>query len=253
MIIATWMGCKQEEAEMPWKAELAKGEASFFGDSTIVFLLNELQNGYRISIIHNEQLSIIHFERGDSINRYCAIHELPYILKCYVDTFGVINTGYYIPVLKQETLGGSEETPEMFFMDVNFDGEEEFVVKSEGYNRHYYACFDLVKGYSHSSSPGLLEAIHEPPYDNIVSGAYGEHAYTMFDFKNKGIYIYEQVGCCSTYETWAKYFEEDMPIHPACVRVIKKVIHEDWADGTKHIETQELVDDTLRRVKYEVI
>ena len=51
---------------------------AFWGDSSAVFVAKELQNGYRISIISNMEICLFHFERGDSISRYFAIHELPF-------------------------------------------------------------------------------------------------------------------------------------------------------------------------------
>ena len=66
-----------QERKVPMKSSISICEASFFGDSTAVFIAKTLQNGYKISIIHNKQLDLIHFERGDSISEYCAIHKLP--------------------------------------------------------------------------------------------------------------------------------------------------------------------------------
>lgn len=51
---------------------------AFWGDSSAVFVAKELQNGYHFSIISNKELCLFHFERGDSISRYFAIHELPF-------------------------------------------------------------------------------------------------------------------------------------------------------------------------------
>ena len=77
----------------------------------------------------------------------------------------------------------------MFFMDVNFDGEEDFIVAHKGYNRTYYACFDLVNGNSSGSCPGLLESNNEPPYNNIVSGINVQPSYTVFNRQKKDIYM----------------------------------------------------------------
>ena len=77
----------------PMKNDISICEASFFGDSTAVFIANTMQNGYKISIIHNKQLDLIHFERGDSISQYCAIHTLPFDLRYYEeDSIGVFQT-----------------------------------------------------------------------------------------------------------------------------------------------------------------
>lgn len=236
------------------KSELASCDLSFFGDSTAVFIANDLQNGYQISIIHNKQIDLIHFERGDSISQYCAIHRLPFDLRYYEeDSIGIFNVNVDIPVCQLDTLGGSKETPDMFFMDVNFDGEEEFVVKHDGYNRYYYACFDLVKGNRHNSCPGILESNSEPPYNNIVSGIVEQPSYTVFDRKKRGIYIHETMGCCSFYETWAQYFEGDQYGNEPEVKIVKKVDHEWWANGEEHVATYKLINDSLKLVEKKIV
>ena len=234
---------------------LSPCDLSFFGDSTAVFVVKDLQNGYRISLIHNKQLDLVHFERGDSISRYCAIHELPFDLRHYEeDSIGVFYVDIDFPILQLDTLGGSEDAPEMFFMDVNFDCEEEFVVMHEGYNRYYYACFDLVKGNSNGACPGLLEVYNEPPFNNIVSGlGTVQSAYTVFDRKKKEVYIYETMGCCSYYKTWAKYFEGDNYGNEAKIKVVKQEEHEWWADGKEHIATYKLVNDSLKLVEKRIV
>lgn len=239
------------------KVPMQKGgacELSFFGDSTAVLVANTLQNGYKISIIHNKQLDLIHFQRGDSISRYCAIHKLPFELVQYEeDSIGIFQVDLNIPIIKLDTLGGSKDVPDMFFMDVNFDGEEDFVVSHEGYNRTYYACFDLVNGNRYGSCPGLLESNNEPPYNNIVSGIYEQPSYTVFDRQKKEIYIYETMGCCSYYETWAKYFEGDNYGNEPTIKVVKQEEHEWWADGTEHVEIYKLINDSLKLVENKVV
>ncbi len=170
-------------------------ELSFFGDSAAVLIAKTLQNGYKVSIIHNKQLALIHFERGDSISQYCAIHKLPFDLVQYEeDSIGIFQVDLNFPILKLDTLGGSKHAPDMFFMDVNFDGEEEFIVAHEGYNRTYYACFDLVNGNRYGSCPGLLESNNVPPYNNIVSGIDVQPSYPEFDRQKQEIYISETIG-----------------------------------------------------------
>ena len=115
--------------KVPMQKGILKCESSFFGDSTAVLIANTLQNGYKVSIIHNKQLALIHFERGDSISQYCAIHKLPFdLVKYEVDSIGIFQVDLNIPTIKLDTLGGSKHAPDMFFMDVNFDGEEEFII-----------------------------------------------------------------------------------------------------------------------------
>jgi len=229
-------------------------DASFFGDSTAVLIVRTLQNGYRISIIHNRQIGLVHFERGDSISQYCAIRRLPFGLRNYEeDSIGVFEVDLSFPNVRTDTLGDSKIIPEMFFMDVNFDGEEEFVVAHEGYNRTYYACFDLVNGNWSGSCPGLLESINDPPYNNIVSGIPEQPSYTVFDRKRKEIFVYESMGCCSYYKTWAKYFKGDEYGNEPTVKVTKMESHEWWADGKENIKTYKLLNDSLKLVEDKVI
>lgn len=189
MVAVVMTACVQGE-KVPMQKGILTSESSFFGDSTAVLIANTLQNGYKISIIHNKQLDLVHFERGDSISRYCAIHKLPFDLVQYEeDSIGIFQVDLDFPILKLDTLGGSKYAPDMFFMDVNFDEEEDFVVSHEGYNRTYYACFDLVNGNRAGSCPGLLESNNEPPYYNIVSGIYEQPSYTVFDRQKKEIYM----------------------------------------------------------------
>ena len=246
------------------RLKLSKSDIAFLGNSDALFLFKEEQNGYRVSIFHNkqQQLDIIHFERGDSISRYCAIPQLPSALRGHYDSIGVYNVDIEIPVCLFDTLGSdafekylygdgkeSPEIPEMFFMDVNFDGEEEFVIKLKEHKVFSYDCFDLVKGNRKSVRPGILKPISEPPYDNIVSGS-AEPAYTVFDHKKKEIYIMLTSGCCSYYETWAKFFEGDMYGNEDKVKVIKKVDHK-FSDKI-YTTTYELQNGTLKMVSEKV-
>lgn len=235
-------------------SEASEEIRSFFGDSTLVLKSSNTPDDYQISIIRSKDICLCHFERGDSINQYLAIHKLPVNLSKYEkDSIGVYSVKMDFPVLKIDTLGGSKETPDMFFMDVNFDGEEEFVVEYEGYNRVYYACFDLINGNNKSASPGLLEPIQDEPYNNIVSFGSLEPSYTVFDYEKKEIYIYESMGCCSHQETWAKYFlgNPDEFKEPR-IKVIKRIDYDFYADGTTHLDTYMLKNDTLKLVKKEV-
>lgn len=233
--------------------ELSEMEKTFFGDSTVVLIAQKPQNGYKVSIIYNGNLCLCHFERGDSISQYCAIHKLPYELRYYEeDSVGVFSVDIDFPILKLDTIGGTKDTPDMFFMDMNFDDEEEFVVKHDGYNRFYYACFDLVKGNWESSCPGILESTNTPPYNNIVSGIAEQPAYTVFDYEKKEIFIYETIGCCTYNKVWAKYFEGDIYGTAPSVKVVKQVEYESDATGQR-IKTYLLENDTLKLVETQFI
>lgn len=220
----------------------------FWGDSSTVFIAKNIQNGYHVSIINNRSICLYHFERGDSISRYCLIHEVPFECRHYIDSIGVYSVDMEFPVLKLDTLNGSN--PSMFFMDVNFDGEDEFVVTYSGYNRDYYACFDLIKGNQLKMHRDVLQPISEPPYNNIVGGGSG-HNYTEFDYKNKKIHIFESLGCCAYQETWAEYQQGDGTESDSGVKVVKSEHHEFQSedDGSVEIiEIYNMVGDTLKLV-----
>lgn len=245
-LMTIFIGCQQ-------KIERTKTEISFWGDSTAVFIAKEQQNGYDISIIFNKELCLIHFERGDSISRYCALHRLPDDLECYSDSVGVFSVDLKFPVLEVDTLKWADDIPDFFFMDVNFDGEEDFVVEHHGYNRAYYACFDLVNGNYKGSCPGLLECLFEEPYNNIVASQYAGGKYTVFDRENKEIFIHERLGINCWMETWAKYMEDDF--RGTAVKVVKKEESElvrVGEDFHNHVITYMLVDDTLKKVRDEI-
>lgn len=65
------MGCRQTQSN------LSKGISEFWGDSTSFYIFAKPQNGYKISIAHNANITMLHFERGDSFSCYCAIDLLP--------------------------------------------------------------------------------------------------------------------------------------------------------------------------------
>ena len=252
LIILLWSCNNMEPGYLSEVGEIPTRINAFWGDSSTVFVVKELQNGYRISILNNKELCLFHFERGDTISRYFAIHELPYECRLYEESIGVFPVDINFPVCKLDTLDGT--CPSMFFMDVNFDGEEDFVVVHQGYNREYYACFDLVKGNQNGSCPGLLESNNEPPYNNLVGGGYG-HNYTAFDYKNKEIHIYESLGCCAHQETWAKYQNGNEFGFGKGVKVEKSVLHEliGGDEGKEIVTTYKMVNDTLKIVNVEEI
>ena len=244
-------GCKSEYS----KEKLSASEKSFWGDSVVVLIAKEPQNGYDISIINNKELCLIHFERGDTISRYCALHKLPDGLEDYEDSIGTFKVELNLPVLEIDTLINPIYNIGMFFMDINFDGEEDFIVEHHGYNRMYYACFDLVNGNYNGSCPGLLESLNEEPYHNIVSSSYNT-CYTVFDRKKKEIYTHETFGANTIYETWSKCFESSNG--GSAIKLVKTEKRELFGDceelgidAYEHIITFILENDTLKKVRDE--
>lgn len=229
----------------------------FFGDSTLTIVSSNRPNGYLVKIFQTNDLTLLNLSRGDSINQYVAIHEIPKSVS--KESFSNLtdgdepkSTGVYvreinIPIETHLCHG-------LFFMDVNFDGEEELVIEYRGYNRFYYACYDVVNGVA-NVTPGILHPMNEPPYNNIVSESsdiYGSIV-TEFDYDKKTIHIFEQMGAGSHVETWCEmvrdneydkpkiqivrqedvYFTVDTIFKTTYVRIdgeLKKVstIHEKW-------------------------
>ena len=219
--------------------DLPDSAAAFWGDSAAIFIARNPQNGYSISIIHNKELTLAHFKRGDSISRYLSIDELPFECRTYQDNPGVYSLDIDFPIIKVDTL--NDKCPPMFFMDMNFDNQEEFVQSFTGNGWIVFSCFDLSKGATIDFNP-----IQDPPYDYMPSGISPyQSGYTIFDYQNREIYITYASGCCTRYNLWAKYFDGDHLGHQSCVKVVKKECH-DFYSGYEKIETYELKDNELK-------
>jgi len=182
----------------------------------------------------------MNLSRGDSINQYVPLHGIPYSWVYDYDITDLIGDGgsvgdsigtfvreINIPIEKEKLSRG------IFFMDVNFDGEEELLIEHPGYNRIYFACFDIVGGRA-DITPGILQAIDYEPYNNIVSTYYSKTKVgtidTEFDYENKTIHIFEQMGCCSHVETWCKLMADDEWEKPS-VKVVRKEEVDYTVDG----------------------
>ena len=183
----------------------ASPQSAFFGDSTLTIISTNRPNGYLMKVFKSKDLTLLNLTRGDSINQYVPIHDINVVSHgIWPDSCGVYYREFDIPVEKQELGSGT------FFMDVNFDGEEELLIEHPGYNRTYYACFDIVNGEA-NVTPGILSPMSEPPYNNIVSTDYPEimgEIHTDFDYDKKTIHIVEQMGCSAHMETWCEYIAE---------------------------------------------
>lgn len=215
-------------------------ETSFFGDSTLTIISSNTSNGYQVKIFKSKDLILLNLTRGDSINQYIPLNMIPQSLVNVSDLSDIIgeeadvdkSIGTYvreisIPVEK-ECLGRG-----IFFMDVNFDGEEELLVEHPGYNRIYFACFDIVYGNS-NVTPGILQPLAQEPYNNIVSTDYPTdyvgNIDTSFDYAKKTIHITEQIGCCRHVDTWCEFVADDEWDRPS-VKVTRKEEVEHTSDG----------------------
>lgn len=222
---------------------------TFFGDNVLTIVSSNKSNGYDISIIASDDLCLWHFRRGDSINRYLALHKMPLDFDSWRgDSIGTYKRDITIPSIKRNFDG---KEPDFFFMDVNFDGEKEFVVKYPGYSNTYYACFDLFNGNSHEPCIGFLSPMDEAPYTSLVGGKGGE---TRFDYQNKEIYVLASAGMLSR-ETWAKMIEKSgLPMKMEIYKVEETV----WLSGETtaelgydyYVDTYQRINDTLKLVSH---
>lgn len=244
----TFVGCNH--SGLVKVTDLSDNVRSFWGDSTVVLQISKPQNGYLISIIHNKDLIIALFERGDTISGYCALEWLPDRLKNYEDAEpGVYAVDLDIPVIKIDTLDDKHiPNSDIFFMNVNFDGEEEFVqaISSNGWVN--YTCYDLVNGIRESLSPGVVPAMKQPPYDSFSTGIEPmQNGYVVFNHEKKEIFVRHGSGCCAFTDTWTKYFEGDSLGNSPCLKVVEQEYHS-FSNGTETIETYVLLNDTLKLV-----
>ena len=247
LMVCVFIGCSNSGSNKA--ADLSYVVRSFWGDSAVVLQAKKPQNGYQVSVICNKNLIIAHFKRGDSISSYCILEWLPDTLKSYEHAEpGVYTVDLDIPVIKVDTLSGSKiPMSDVFFMDVNFDGNEEFIQSYIGNGWLGYNCYDLINGKS-DACPGLTGAIKEEPYCSFSSGlnpAYNN--YVAFDYEKKEIYVLTTSGCCAYTDTWAKYFEGDSLGNRPCVKVVKQE-HHSFENGTETIETHALQNDMLKIV-----
>ena len=229
-------------------------ETSFFGDSTLTIISSDQPNGYKVKIFQSKDLILLNLTRGDSINQYVPLHMIPQSLVSDSDIKDLIgnevsvgdNIGTFVREInikvEKEKLGRG-----IFFMDVNFDGEEELLVEHPGYNRIYFACFDIVNGIA-NVTPGILHAMDYEPYNNIVSTEYSSDMVgeidTYFDYTKKTIHIFEQMGCCSHVETWCEFIS-DYEWEPPTAKVVRREEIDYTVDGRKLTRFYERVEGKL--------
>lgn len=214
---------------------------SFFGETLTVISANRPE-GYAVSILRNVDLCLCRLQRGDSINCYLELPDLPSALHDYATSTGTITAEIDIPT--RTSLEG-----DLFFMDVDFDDEVELVVRWSRYNRHYYLCYGMTGRYEPKT--GFIKPMKDEPYNNLVTSAYADFpcADTEFDYKNRIIIISESIGVGYHIETVAAYYkpEYDDPR----VRVVHKEEHEAVYEEGFTTKIYDLVNDTLKLVKTE--
>ena len=220
--------------------EVNLGVPEFFDEESAVVNLTNHPNGYDISILKTKDLCLWHFERGDSINRYLALHGLPSNIELTSDSCAM---EIDLPT-KQELTG---RYGDFFFMDVNFDGEPDFIVPYIGYNNTRFACFDLVNGNNNEPCIGFLSPMDKEPFVYFTGGEGGE---TVFDYENKTIRIHYQSGGSSIVEMCISLVGSSP--HQS-LAVTKRVETEYCANMQEtHITTYELQGDSLKQVSVEI-
>ncbi|MDE6538051.1 MAG: hypothetical protein K2M13_08480 [Muribaculaceae bacterium] len=251
LIAGGFVSCTQKEEERHHIGEGSTEKNSvatgFFGDTILTIISANRPNGYLVKIFQTKDLTLFNFSRGDSINRYITLDEIPLSLSMgelsdltygdSPDSIGTYIREINIPVKRELGYG-------LFFMDVNFDGEEELIIEHLGYNRTYYACFDIVNG-SANITPGILQPMNDAPFNNIVSG--GDDTYTEFDYDKKTIHIFEQLGCCSHVETWCEMvrdYKSDVPK----IKVVRREDVEYTTDGYVITTNYKRVEGELKNV-----
>lgn len=223
-------------------------------DSTCVIKLKNLQKGYVVSFVREEDGCTIKFSKGDSVNLYIETARLPRCLSEYDSVYGKYSIDFDIPIVKLDTLDVNKyDIADVFFMDVNFDGKEDFVCSLLGNGNLLYECYDIENEVVEGKKPTQVKPLEEEPFCMFASGLELETAdYTVFDYQKKEIFIYTTSGCCTYYNTWAKLLEGghggDMP----CVKVVKQECHSFQKEGDGGIETVEtyvLKNDSLELVE----
>lgn len=224
------------------------GAPKFFGDTTLTIVSANRPNGYLAKLYLTKDLTLLNLSRGDSINQYIDLRELPLSL-CYTPISELLDSDgkpavrgtykYEIDIPVVDSIDKAVKS--IVFMDVDFDGEEELVMSSEGYNRHYFKCYDLT-GENHGR---LLQPMDEP-FNKFVFSDYDD-TYTVFDSKTKTIHIRERIGASCCYDTWCAFTKDSECDQPE-LSVVRKERVETSADGVVTTTVWERVEGELKQV-----
>ena len=223
-------------------------------ESTCVIKLKNLQNGYNVSFIREEDGCTIKFCKGDSVNLYIETARLPRCLSEYDSVYGKYTVDFDIPIVKLDTLDINKyNIADVFFMDVNFDGKEDFIYTELGNGKLLYECYDIENVVIEGKKPKLVKSLEEEPYNMFASGAVTTiEDCVVFDHQKKDIFIYTTSGCCTYYNTWAKLLEGGNHGDKPYVKVVKQERHSFQKEGDGGIETVEtyvLTNDSLELVE----
>jgi hypothetical protein len=221
-----------------------KGQQSLnssVAESTCVIKLKNLQNGYNVSFIREEDGCTIKFCKGDSVNLYIETARLPRCLSEYDSVYGKYTVDFDIPIVKLDTLDINKyNIADVFFMDVNFDGKEDFIYTELGNGKLLYECYDIENEVVEGKKPKLVKPLEEEPYNMFASGSIPEASdYTVFDYQKNEIFIYTTSGCCTYYNTWAKLKQGSNHGDKPRVKVVKQECHSFQKEGDGGIEIVE--------------
>ena len=129
------------------------------------------------------------------------------------------------------------------YMDVNFDGVEEYVVPQMSYNRTSYRCYDIQ-----DAEPKQLLG---EPYDYFTTGFDNS---TLFNYKTKTIRIGLSYGVSARETREYKWFDNSRSIKLIYVEQHELSTTQDSITGVNtgvidHIKIQELINNELKTVK----
>ena len=228
--------------------------SSSVADSTCVIKLKNLQMGYAVSFVREKDGCTINLSKGDSVNLYIETARLPRCLSEYDCIYGEHSVDFDIPIVKLDTLDVNKyDVADVFFMDVNFDGKEDFVYTIEGNGKLLYECYDIENEVFEGKKPKQVNPMEEEPFCRFASGAVTTiEDCVVFDHNKKEIFIYTTSGCCTYYNTWAKLLEGSHHGDKPRVKVVKQERHtfqNEGDGGIETIETYVLKKDSLELVE----
>lgn len=227
-------------------------------DSTCVIKLRNPQKGYTVSFVREKDGCTVKFCKGDSVNLYIETARLPRCLSVYDSVYGKYTVDFDIPIVKLDTLDINKyNIADVFFMDVNLDGKEDFVCALLGNGKLLYECYDIENFVVEGKKPKLVNPLEEEPYNIFASGAVPTiEDCVVFDHQKKEIFIYTTSGCCAYYNTWAKLIEGGLHGDKPCVKVVKEERHsfqKEGDGGIEKVETYVLKKDSLELVEQKEI
>ena len=216
--------------------------SSSVAESTCVIKLRNPQKGYTVSFVREKNGCTINLCKGDSVKLYIKTARLPRCLSEYDNAYGKYSLDFDIPIVKLDTLDVNKyDIADVFFMDVNFDGKEDFVCTLLGNGKLLYECYDIENEVVEGRRPRLVKPLEEEPYNTFASADFelgGD--YVAFDYDKKEIFILTTSGCCTYYNTWAKLLEGGHHGDKPCVKVVKEERHSFQNEGDGGIETVEI-------------